>query len=349
MTAENAGDREAPLAGKGRKGFANSTLGRSTMRIPSRTIVLSGVALSLAIGLYAVRDGALPHADAQTKKKKTAAAPQSGDRDADRAAIEKSSRDFSEAFAKGDAKAIAAMWTENGEYHDDEGVSLKGRAAIEKEFAEHFQEKRAGKVHMNIESIRFPARDLAIEDGIVRQEGPGKELPQSTRYSVLHVREGGQWKIAVSKEWGAGQDRLEDLGWLVGAWTTTIKDQEVSLTFQRDPAKACITGQFTKKDKGKTVGTGTMRIALDPQSGQLRSWHFDDDGGHGQARWIRDGNRWALDAVGVTADGVETAGINLLARVSADQITWRSVERLMGGQRLPDTLPIKLTRVKSSK
>src|SRR5262245_73235 len=312
-------------------------------------IVWSGVALCLAFGLYAVRDSALPWADAQTKKKKTTPMPEAGGRDADRAAIEKSSRDFSQAFAKGDAKAIAAMWTEDGEYDDDEGVSLRGRAAIEKAFAEHFKEKGAGKVHVIIESVRFPARDLAIEDGIVRQEGSCKELPQSTRYSVVHVREGGQWKIAVSKEWGASQDRLEDLGWLVGEWTTTIKEQEVTLNFQRDPAKSYITGRFTKKDKGKTVGSGTMRIALDPQSGQLRSWHFDDDGGHGQAGWLRDGNRWALDAVGVTADGVETAGINLLARVGADQITWRSVERIMGGQPLPDTLPIKLTRVKSAK
>lgn len=269
-------------------------------------------------------------------------------READREAIKKSARDFQQAFAKGDAKACAAYWTENGEFIDEDNA-VRGRANIEKTFAEFFKEKPNAKVQLVIGSIRFPARDLAVEDGIIRQEGLDKELPTSTRYNVLHVREGGLWKIAVCREWGASHDRLEDLGWLVGTWTATVKDQDVSLTFERDPAKAYITGQFTKKEKGKTVGSGTMRIALDPQSGQLRSWHFDDDGGHGQAHWIRDGNRWALDAAGVTADGLETAGINLLGRVGADQITWRSVERVVGDQPLPDTLPIKLTRVRGSK
>jgi hypothetical protein len=45
----------------------------------------------------------------------------------------------------------------------------------------------------------------------------GRELPRSTRYRVLHVREGGAWKIALARGSGATQDRLEDIEWLVGA------------------------------------------------------------------------------------------------------------------------------------
>jgi len=312
-------------------------------------IVLSGVALSLAIGLCALRDGALPHADAQTKKKKTAATPQSGDRSVDLKAIEESSRAFSAAFAKGDAKAIAAMWTEDGEYHDDEGTSLKGRTAIEKAFAEHFKEKNAAKVHVIIESIRFPARDVAIEEGLLRQEGAGREMPTSSRYAALHVREDGQWKLALSREWGAGQDRLEDLAWLIGTWTVKVKEHEVTLTFERDKSKAFLAAKSSKKLGDKVVTSGTMKIAVDPQTGQIRSWHFEDDGGHGQARWMRDGNRWILDAVGVTADGVATSGVNLLARVGPDELTWRSVDRMMGNVAQPDTQPIRLTRKASSR
>ena len=37
-------------------------------------------------------------------------------READRAAILQSGRDFTAAFEKGDAKAVAALWTEQGEY-----------------------------------------------------------------------------------------------------------------------------------------------------------------------------------------------------------------------------------------
>lgn len=320
----------------------------------SRTILLlGGCVVALGIGLLWERAGALTRAEAQLKKRKTIAAPESArrdiDRSADRAAIEKSSRDFSAAFAKGDAKTIAAMWTDDGEYHDDNGTTLRGRAEIEKAFGEHFKQDSAGTTEVLIEAIRFPARDLAVEDGLLRPGGSGKDLPSSTRYSVLHVREGGQWKIAMAREWGAGQDRLEDLDWLSGTWTAKVEDQEMSLTFQRDKGKSRMVGSFAKKTKGKVIASGTMKVALDPQSGRLRSWHFDDDGGHGQARWIRDGNLWVLDAVGVTADGIDTAGINLLGRVSRDEITWRSIDRIAGDRALPDTVPVKLTRVRTTK
>lgn len=89
-----------------------------------------------------------------------------------------------------------------------------------------------------------------------------------------------------------------------------------------------------------------MRIGLDPQSGQLRSWHFDADGGHGQALWHRDGNRWVMDAVGVLGDGSPTTAVNLLGRVGADDITWQSIDRVLGEQSLPNTAPIKLTRAR---
>src|SRR5262249_10117642 len=61
------------------------------------------------------------------------------EREADREAIRKSAYDFVQAFEKGDAKAIAALWTEQGEYHDESGEMLHGRAAIEKAYAEHFK------------------------------------------------------------------------------------------------------------------------------------------------------------------------------------------------------------------
>jgi len=267
-----------------------------------------------------------------------------GERAADIKAIEQSSRDFSTAYDKADAKAVAALWTENGEYHSDDGVSLRGRKAIEDAYQEHFKEKRAGKAHVVIESIRFPARDLAIEDGLLRQESTGKELPSSTRYSVLHAREGGQWKIAVSREWGADQDRLEDLEWLIGKWRVAVKDQEVILTFERDASKAFLVGQFAKKDKEKTSVSGTMKIGLDPRTGQLRSWHFDNDGGHGQARWLRDGSRWVMDARGVTGAGAETASVNLLGRLGPDEFTWQSIDRMIDQVAVPNTVPLKLRR-----
>jgi uncharacterized protein (TIGR02246 family) len=267
----------------------------------------------------------------------------------DESAIEKSSREFAKVFEKGDAKALAAFWTARGEYHHGVGVSAVGREEIEKLFAEHFKEKKNGKVEVLIESIRFPAKDLAIEEGLVRQSSAGKELPTTTRYSVTHVREGGEWKIAVCREWGAGQDRLEDLDWLVGTWKAKVGDHEATLTFTRDEKRPFILGTFSRKGKGEAVASGTIKIGMDPQRGQIRSWHFDDDGGHGQALWIRDGNRWVLDSVGVAGNGMDTAGVDILARISNNEFTWRSIDRVMGNKGLPDTVPVKLSRVAKGK
>jgi hypothetical protein len=91
----------------------------------------------------------------------------------------------------------------------------------------------------------------------------------------------------------------------------------------------------------------TQVIGLDPQRGQLRSWNFDDEGGHGQALWFRDGQAWVQDAIGVLPDGTPTTATNILTRVNADEFTWRSVERMVAGERVPDRDAVTATRLKS--
>ena len=59
-------------------------------------------------------------------------------READTEAIVKSSRDFEAAFAKGDSKAIAALWTDQGECEDADGEVFQGREAIEQAYVEAF-------------------------------------------------------------------------------------------------------------------------------------------------------------------------------------------------------------------
>ncbi len=47
---------------------------------------------------------------------------------------------------------VAGMWTEQGEYHDDDGTSLRGRAAIEEAFRDFFKEKQGSKVENHVNS-----------------------------------------------------------------------------------------------------------------------------------------------------------------------------------------------------
>src|SRR5262245_14248927 len=61
-----------------------------------------------------------------------------GEREADETDIRKVSAAFARAFEKGDAKAVGAYFTDEAEYVDDEGVTVHGRAALEKAYADFF-------------------------------------------------------------------------------------------------------------------------------------------------------------------------------------------------------------------
>jgi uncharacterized protein (TIGR02246 family) len=311
-------------------------------------MVLAGVVLAaVAIGVYAARDRDAP----KEQPKPEPGAPEQAAKDdkaqgAARDAITKSARDFEKAFEKGDAKAVAAFWTEDGEYYDDTGFELRGRAAIEKAYAEVFKQKAKGKLEIEIQGIRFPSLDTAIEDGILRMKYPGSELPTSTRYSVLHVRTPDGWKVAVVREFGANEDKLDELHWLVGKWSAKTKDREVSLSYEWAENKTFLRNAFSLKEGGKVVSSGTQMIGMDPKTGQIRSWMFDTEGGNGQSLWRREGNVWVLDSVGELPDGNDTFAVNLLTRLSDDEFVFRSIDRALGAKAVPDSDPIKLTRVK---
>lgn len=295
-------------------------------------------------------------------------ADRTADRTADREAIVRSSLEFATAFGKGDAKALAALWTEGGEYEGEDGAVVRGRPAIEASFAAHFAGRPAGKMEIQVESIRFLSRDTAVEEGLSRTSAPDM-LPTSAYYRVLHVREDGKWAIVQSREWGSAHNRLADLDWLIGSWRSQAKapakdatkvegkdpaqvpaqPQETTVTFALDPSGSFVVGEFTASAAGKSTSLGTMRIGIDRVSGRFKSWHFDPDGGHGEGVWIRDGRHWTIDSHGVRGDGTDVTSVNVLTRLAGDRIGWRSIERTAAGRPLPDSAPVVLTRAAAAK
>jgi uncharacterized protein (TIGR02246 family) len=263
----------------------------------------------------------------------------------DEAAIRKATADFIKLVEKGDAKAVAAAWTEDGEYIDDDGTTLRGRAAIEAAYATAFAKKKNTKVEITIESIRYPSKDTAIEEGYAKSYKGDADHPTCSRYSVLHVREGGKWLMAVLREWPDEGVSLRDLDWLIGTWESKTADTEVRTTYTWDANKNSIRCQITVKAPGKNI-VGTQIILKDPRTGQLRSWIFDDDGGFGDGAWTRDGRRWVIEASGVQADGGELTATNILTPVDKESFTWQATERTLDGEELGNIPPIKVTRVK---
>lgn len=303
------------------------------MRIRATFMAPLGLIGALALGMSGFLHG------------QAAAAKDGEERQADRDAIERAAREYAAAFAKGDATAIASQWTEQGELQDETGQVFRGRTSIEKAYSEFFKRRPKGRIEIEIHSIHFPGRDIAIEEGRAKQSQDGPDLPTSSEYSAIHVREDGEWKIAACREFAAGGERLHDLDWLIGKWAGSANDHETVLTFEKEKSSPFIVGTMTKKYKGEVVASGTLKIGADPQTGQLRSWHFNNDGSHGQALWRREGNQWLLDSRNVLANGEGSAALNILFRTNENTIVWRSVERVLGNQAQPDAAPLKLTRI----
>jgi uncharacterized protein (TIGR02246 family) len=305
---------------------------------------------ALAAGLVASKDEVLGQAQprAAVDREETQAVDNQA-RASDEAAIRRQSEAFTRAFSRGDAEAIAGLCTAGCEYYDENnGEAFRGRAAIEKSFAELFTQHPKAKASVDIHAIRFLGRDTAVETGVVRMQLPGPTLPTSSHYRVLHVREDGRWHVAMIEERGADEDKLEDLGWLVGTWILRGKDRETRMTFAWNENKTRLICDFAVREGGRPSTSGKQIISRDPQRGVLRSWSFDDAGGHGQVLWSRDGHAWILDAIGVLPDGTPTAATNIITRVGDDGFTWRSVDRMLAGERTPDTEVIEAVRVRAA-
>jgi uncharacterized protein (TIGR02246 family) len=272
---------------------------------------------------------------------------QAKERAVDAEAIRKASAAFVDNFARHDAKAIAAACTKNCEYFDEHsGEAFRGQHAIEKAFGELFAHMPHARISADIRSIRFPAQDLAVVEGQMELRPGGGHLPRTSQYTTFYVREAGEWKVAFGREWPEDRQKLEDLAWLIGDWSATPPGRKVEMHFAWNDAKTAITCRFKVTEKDRDSDSGTQTIRLDPRTGQIRSSTLHAEGGHGQAHWYRDGDSWILESSGVQADGTDTSSIAIMNRVGEDAFTWRSIDRVIGGETLPPTNPVKVVRVK---
>lgn len=270
------------------------------------------------------------------------------DRPADRAAVQAATQQFARAFEKGDAAALAALFTETGEYHDDDGGIVRGREALAKAYGDFFAKRAELKVESKSNVVRFLGNDTAVEEGMLTVKA--KDQPaRPAHFSALLVRQDGKWLMAMLKEWGddtTERANLNDLAWLIGSWESTAGDVTARTTYEWAPSKMFIIARYTITPKaGEQPRVGTQVIGVDPAFGFIRSWTFDADGGIGEATWAWDEGRWAIDSEGTLPDGSATTARNFLAKSGNDSFTWKSVKRTADGADLPDIGPVTVKRV----
>jgi hypothetical protein len=93
-----------------------------------------GRILSVALPVLAAAApvGSLYRSQAQDRA--AAGRPQGKPDSPELAVVRKTAGEFAGAFDRGDARAVAAFWTRDGEYVGPDGEAIRGRAAIEKEY-----------------------------------------------------------------------------------------------------------------------------------------------------------------------------------------------------------------------
>ncbi len=263
-------------------------------------------------------------------------------------AIEAFDKAFAEAFNKGDAKALAAMFTEDAEAVEADGAVSEGRAAIEEGFAATFAELKGVQIAFEAASIRLLAPGVAKEEGKTILKAPGGET-LSRLSTVIYVEKDGAWKIASAKEaydeTATPYDHLKVLGFLVGDWVDESEETEVRVHCEWAKNKNYLFRTFLVKRDGKVVIDIQQRIGWDPASKQIRSWDFDSEGGFGEGRWSRDGDRWLIKHTGTHANGVVGTSTNVMTVERADLIHWVATDRTLSEDALTDPIGYTLAKV----
>jgi uncharacterized protein (TIGR02246 family) len=255
---------------------------------------------------------------------------------------------YVKAYSQGDAKEVAAHFTADAEYVDEEGHVLQGRDTIEKSLAESFADEPGSQLETTIDSIRFIGPGAAVEDGTARVTPAGGGAPAKSRYTAVHLKTDGKWLIASIRDQAAGgrqhRDQIKSLEWLVGDWVDESPDSVMIFTCRFDETKKYLLRDFTVKIAGHDAMHGSQRFGWDPMKRHLRAWTFDSEGGFSEGVWHRDGDSWMLKSSGVNADGEATSATTIFAPVDAHTMTWQALDVVIGNNLLPDIDPVRIVR-----
>lgn len=260
-------------------------------------------------------------------------------------------RAFLAAFNKGDAKALAAFWTPEGDYVDQIGRHYRGRTAIEKLYDKVFAANKGATLAITVTSARMVGADTALEEGITQVTPAGGGPPTVARFTAVLVRKDGTWYFESVRDAVAhppsNVEHFEDLDWLIGAWASEPSKGEGSrATYAWAENQNFIVSTFATTLNGEAIVGGTQWIAWDAVDKQIRSWSFYSGGGVGEAAWTKEGNKWMLKTTAKTADGRKISATNVLTKVDTDNATWQMTKLTVDGNPMPDPAPQKLKRVK---
>ena len=267
------------------------------------------------------------------------------------AAVMANDRAYEQAYAKGDAAALAAFFTEDAEYTSEDGRQFNGRAAIEACLREAFRLNKGAKLVITADSVKPLTPDVVVEKGsttVVSKTGDATE----SLFTAVHVKKDGKWLISEVVESpmpaATADAHLAELSWLIGTWEEVDKDAGLTIRSRYQWARGgnFITRNVAVKRGEDPVLEGWQIIGWDPVAGNIRSWTFDDAGGYSEGQWTREGQRWLSRESGYAPDGSRTSADQTITKAGEERFFWESGNRTLDGDPQPGIGRIEIHRVK---
>ncbi len=268
---------------------------------------------------------------------------------ADEAAIRQSGATYVTAFNQADSKEVADHYTNDAEYIDEAGRLIQGRKAIEESMKSFFAANPDSKIELNIGSIRMIGPGVAIEDGTTTVTRAKNAEPATSRYTAVHLKNAGKWLVASVRDTAIRplrqhRTQLKQLDWMLGDWVHEGGDAVVFFSCELADKGNFLIRHFTIQIAGNEVMSGSQRIGWDAQTGKLKAWIFDSDGGHSEGDWHRDRDTWVLKIKGVTADGQTASSTSIYSFVNEHTMMFQSVDHEVAGVEIPDGAKLKIVR-----
>jgi uncharacterized protein (TIGR02246 family) len=291
-------------------------------RAPSMSLAQLLVATCILVPRFATAQPAEKTTDPQAKEK---------------AAIRQAAEKYLEAVRKGDARQVAASWTENGVFVDADGHSAKGRDLARDIRARDAEQELGSELPAVDSDIRIVTSDVAVEDGVL----PGSDDREcSGHFTAVWVKQDGAWLLDSVRESHVPKigphDRLRPLAWLVGQWRTDDEGHQVEVSCDWSPDGNFLIREIRVRPTDGPSLAIHQRIGWDGARRQIRSWTFDSAGGHGDGVWTAEGKQWLVTTTAVNPAGHEAAGRNTYTLEDDGSLVWESTQAAVAGNVAPD-------------
>ncbi|MBX9788402.1 MAG: SgcJ/EcaC family oxidoreductase [Pirellulales bacterium] len=279
-------------------------------------------------------------ADAQDAKPDATAAPAAAaaPESADEKAIRAAGAAYAAAMNEGNAQALAAAWTAEGDYVDSSGEHFKARDLISEDFGGLGKNEPRHHIEVKQSRIRLITPDVAVEDGLTQTTAADTGGVALGRFTAIWVKQNDKWLLDCVRENGSvpltdGQ-QLEPLAWMVGDWVGESGGLIYSLSVRWTDGNHFLVRHFAVREKDQALVDGTQYIGWDADRKAIRSWTFDSQGTRSEGDWEFVEGAWVVKNDSLLADG-SSASMTSNYKQEAGNMVWTAPETKINGETVP--------------